>query len=43
MLESVLWLGRATGWKENSFSGAVRALSVLTSSLFILTSVGGTW
>lgn len=42
-LESVLWLGRAAGWKENSFSGAVRALSVLTPSLFILTSVGGTW
>lgn len=42
-LESVLWLGRVAGWKENSFSGAVRTLSVLTPSLFILTSVGGTW
>lgn len=42
-LESVLWLGRAAGWKENSFSGAVRAPSVLTPSLFILTSVGGMW
>lgn len=42
-LEGVLWLGRAAGWKENSFSGAVRALSVLTPSLFILMSVGGMW
>lgn len=36
-LENVLWLGRAAGWKEDSFSGAVRAHSVLTPSHFMFT------